>query len=251
MAEEEKYGETAREKPKDEEAYEVVNAPISVPTSMIGQPSVLEGFDEDTDFDKDSGLKAAKATQGNAGPKLRTMPNPLAMPETDEEDEEVVVPSIEPLIKANWVPLKAVAIAGAVCALAAAISKWYHAPELGSGLPMALLAIYFCALHAVTGMVALVLLSLLLHRPSGEYVLGAARMLVAVGIFMFLSDLGLPWGMSFVPAAAGYLLSVMILFRLRPNVAVQLAGIHGAIFVAVQLGFLLQEWSISPAKGGR
>lgn len=252
MAEEEpQYGEVSREKPKDEEAYDVVETPAPKPTPKIEKPSVLEGFDEDTDFDKDSGLKAAQATQAAPrSPKMQSMPNPLSMPDMDE-DEDVVVPSTDPLIKPNWLPLKGVATAGAVCACAAAIFKWYHAPELGSGLPMALLTLYFCALHAVTGMVALILLSLLQHRPAGEYRLGAARILVAVGLFAFLADLGLPWGMSFVPAAAGYLLSVMILFRLRPNVAVQLAGIHGALFVVVQLGFLLQEWSFDPVKGGR
>ncbi len=257
MAEEEpQYGEVSREKPKDEDAYDVVDNPAPKPAPKIEQPSVLEGFDEDTDFDKDPALKAAQATQAaSKSPKMPTnmhgMSNPLSMPDLDE-DEDVVAPSTDPLIKPNWLPLKGVATAGAVCAVAAAMFKWYHAPELGSGLPMALLTLYFCALHAVTGMVALIILSLLLRRPSGEYRLGAARILVAVGLFMFLADLGLPWGLSFIPAAAGYMISVMVLFRMRPNVAVQLAGIHGGLFMVVQLGFLLQEWSFDPvAKGGR
>jgi hypothetical protein len=178
------------------------------------------------------------------------MPNPLSMPDLDE-DEDVVVPSTEPLIKANWIPLKAVATTGAVCALAAAALRWYHTPELGSGFPIALLTIYFCALHAVTGMVALIILSLLQRRPAGEYLLGACRMLVAVGLFMLLASLKLPFNLSFVVAAVGYMLSVMFFFKLRPNIAVQLAGIHGAIFVVVQLGFFLQEMSFAPTKGGR
>ena len=255
MAEEEiQSGEVKRDKPVDENAYDVVDIPATKqsPQSPMGdQTSILEGFAADTDFDKDPALKEARVKTRSS--ERVTIPNPTTITagdsESDEEDSQDIVVT-DALIRDGLLPLKVVAATGGILVIVAGGVKWNAATELGSGLPFAILTIYFCLLHAATGTLALILMSLLQKRPAGKYGLGAARMLVAVSVFLALANLNLPYQLSFVLAAPGYLLAVMLLFRLRPNVAIQIAGIHGAIALAVQLGFFLQELGM-PTKGAR
>ena len=248
----ENYGEAKRDQPEQVEGYELAPeppAPPQPPQISETQPSLMEGIDEDADFDADPAIKQASLNSGTPRGERRTMPNPLAMPAHEDDEEFEEPPPTDMLVKPGLLSVRTTLIAGGCIALASAIASFITASGLGSGLPFAALAIYFCCLHAAVGLVALVLVSILNRQPIGSYPLGIARMLIVVSSFMAVLYIRLPYGLSFPPAVVCYFVLVMVFFRVRPNMALRIGAVHAALSAAIQFGFILTEMSFAPTKG--
>lgn len=241
------------EKPSAGDGYEVVGG--------IGNESVLAGFDADKDFDRD--IASAESDKPvNPSPRFertkKTKPSDASgggnVADVDEVMEMPVdgmpLPLIKPAHRSGLDSPQVLFGAGAVIVLVAMIASGWTAKS--QNLAVAFLAGYQAILHTITGVVALVVISLLQGRPVGSYEQGAARLLVAIALFQLV--MGLEFGLfdgkaeEFAIAAAVYAAAMMALFRLRFKVILEIVAVHLLIIGVMWLGTQLAIAAVPTVK---
>ncbi len=190
---------------------------------------MLEGFDEDADFETDPEVDAAMGKRPPATPGT-TAPEPPPRPVLVKEG--IGSPGI--LVGASCVLLL-----GAV--IGAAVNEKDH-PAVAS-----VLTVYDAGLHACTGVAALAGVAMLLRRALGRIDLAAARMLVAVSAFLVLYNLkidliGTSKWEELTLGAAAYVGTVAMLFRIWRRPLMYVVCAHFFLWMAVQIGMQLSAW---------
>jgi hypothetical protein len=208
-----------------------------VGTPKIEAPGLLEGFEEDADFETDPEVDLIKV-----GPSAAA----TAVQLPSDTRPTFVRPGFgEPK---HW------AIAGAVLLVGAMIAAGVNAPAGGGGLQIAYrvaLALYETMIHTGTGVFALYLASKLVDNRFGEVELAASRMFAAVSAVAFLLHLKLSFfGGRFqqidqiivlLLAIGGYVLIVATSFKLWDRTRLfYVVGFHAIFWLVVKMGMALQ-----------
>ena len=199
--------------------------------AKLNVAGLLEGFEEDADFDKDPELEAKITGKPRPSPGAAA-PGP--------PPPEFVQPGFgQPK---HW------AIVGAVLTVGAVAFAGVNAPN--HTFPRILLTLYSTFINTGTGLVALYGAARLLESRFGNLELAAARMFTAVSVFMLLMNLKLtPFGanlnglnraLTMLVAMAGYVLAVATTFRLWDRQKLGfVVGFHALLWMLVQVGIEL------------
>jgi hypothetical protein len=204
--------------------------------ARIDSPGLLDDFDEDADLESDPEVE--RIVKGI----------PIAPAISQGAPTLLAEPVGEPLcLSTSWrVP---VAI-GAVVTVGAAVFAAIYAPNVAWAY--VLITLYRAAVHTATGVGAVVVAAMLLGRRVGSFQAAAARMFLAVSLFLIVFSLALPLksgeqtflraagyvGMVLL-AAAAYAGGVFSTFRLPPRDVGVIAGAHFGLALLVSLGNLL------------
>ncbi len=190
---------------------------------------MLEGFDEDADFEHDPEVDAAL---GNKKPLPGVEAAPVRPPFVKDDPPLPVV----------WLGLGFVLLLGAV--VAAAVNEKNH-PVAAS-----FLTVYNAAFHTGTGIAALGVTAILLGRPFGSIEQAGAKMFVAVSAFLVLVNtritlLGDGRWEELVLASLAYTAAVALLFRLWRRLLLYVVCAHFLLWMGVQIGMELSRWVAS------
>lgn len=197
----------------------------------IDAPGLIDDFDEDADFESDPEVERV----------VRGIPVEKTGPSGVEKVKSVFKPTGEPLCaSAAW---KVPGITGAVVTLVAAVLAGVYADH--SIWAYVLITIYWAALHTATGLGALVLSAFLLGRRVGSFEGAAARILLAVSLFLAVYSLKIPLTggklEEVVLAAAAYFGGLAVAFRLAPRDAAVIGASHFGVVMLLWLGGLLRS----------
>lgn len=235
MSEEKKFYKlvqeaAAGEAPKPAESVEGGKAKIEA-------PGLLEGFDEDADFDRDPELEAKITGKPRAQPGQAEQAGPV-LPE---------------FVKPGFGQAKHWAFVGCGLLILAMIFTGVNAPIGGMNtVYRVLLTAYNIIIHAGTGVVAVYVASRLLEHRFGSVELAAARMFAAVAGLILVANLHIPifgsgWArlnevILFLLAIGVYLVGVAALFNLWDRSRLFfVVGFHALFWLVVQLGMALQS----------
>lgn len=209
-------------------------------TPHIDAPGLIEDFDEDADFDTDPELervvKGIPVDEPQRPPtaKVTSAASPDAAPISGQ---------------ASW---RLPAAIGAVVTLTAAIFAGVYADTDQHIWALVLITIYWAALHTATGVGAIVVTGLLLGRPIGHFEGAAARMFMAVSLFLIVFRLNIPIPLHFeetILGAVAYFAALVVAFRLAPRDAAVVGGAHFCLALLVSLGSTLSG-AIQAGAGG-
>lgn len=244
------------------DGYEVVGGTDSAkpPKQTVGSESVLAGFDPDADFDREiaSADKAKPSSKSDSrSPRFERPPSKAASEEVADIDDVdampvdgMPLPLIKPAHRSGLdAPRVLFAAGGVIVVVAMVVSGWTAKSQ---NLAVACLTGYQTILHTITGVVALVVISLLHGRPVGSHEQGAARLFVAIGLFQ--SVMGLEFGVfdgkaeEFALGAAVYALAMMALFRMRFKVILEIIAVHLLIIGVMWLGTQLAIAAVPTVK---
>src|SRR5262245_15306402 len=194
----------AQPAPESPDKPRLFNIPLPPPATEPGKgkieaPKLLEGFEEDADFDKDPELE--RAITGKTG-------------KDEKKEGEADAPTKEDLIKPGLGNSNVWGIVGCAMLLGALIATGTS----GSGPRFArmMLMLYDTLLHTGTGVVALYCAATLLGKRVGNLELAAARMFAAVSAFslmfsMHMTVFNVQWldkTLDLIVASAVYVLLV-------------------------------------------
>jgi hypothetical protein len=198
--------------------------------AKLDKPGLLEGFEEDADFDKDPELE-------------RVITGGAKLPVTTESRADTRPDFGQALFggPVHW------AVAGGLMLVGALIATGVNAPNK-TFLRIAL-TLYTAALHTGTGVVAVYLAATLNESRVRSAELAAARMFAAVSAFLLVFRLNINlFGPSYktwrleelLLATLAYLVVVVASFRLvRRNPLIFLIGSHFLLWLVVQVGMEL------------
>ncbi len=215
-------------------------APATGPRpAKLDAPGLLDDFDEDADFESDPEVEQV----------VRGIPVEKTDPTATDRRKSVFKPTGEPLCKsATW---KVPGVIGVVVTVLAAVFAGVYAGH--SHWAYVLITIYWAVLHTATGLGALVLSSFLLGRRVGSFEGAAARVLLAVSLFLVVYSLKIPITggklEEVILAAAAYFGGLMVAFRLAPRDAAVVGAAHFGVAMLLLLGGLLQGAIASGAVG--
>lgn len=172
--------------------------------------------------------------------------------EIEVGEVEVPDPAGKPeFLTKTRLPTNIHAIAGACCAIAAAILAGINAPRGNNALVIAMVlkTLYDTLVHTGTGVVAIAIGALLAGAKLTRFDWAAARMFLAFAIFQLVSQIRIPgaavWvsGLLFALAAAVmYFLALMALLKKPKDKVFTIAVLHAALWMLFQLGFWLASW---------
>jgi hypothetical protein len=209
-----------------------VPAPVQ-PKGKIEAPKLLDGFEEDADFDKDPELDRV----------VLGKPVTLAEPPAKPALEDFVLPGLG--------NAKVWAVVGVVLLVAAMIATGMQtAPSAQQRLLRVLLVLYNTLLHTGTGVVAVFIAATLLTKRLGPFELAASRMFAAVGAFALVMSLrlslfGIQWldnVVVLILASGGYVLLVASTFNLwKKHPLAYVIGSHFFLWLIVAIGMLLSQ----------
>lgn len=195
------------------------------PKARIDSPGLLEDFDEDADLESDPEVE--RIVKGV----------PVGQPERPVPASPDAAAGLtgEPLCASEAWRVPA-AIGGAATITAAVLAgiyaesvEWAHV----------LNTLYLAAVHTATGVGAVVAAALLLGRRVGSFESAAARIFMAVAIFLAVYSLEIPISGKIdeiVLGAAAYFGMVVVGFRLPPRDAAVIGGAHFALALLLTVG---------------
>ncbi|MDX9912343.1 MAG: hypothetical protein RBS39_10985 [Phycisphaerales bacterium] len=194
--------------------------------AKIDAESLLSGFDEDADFEKDPVVEAVVK-----GPRIEHDEHDGTRGEKDE---------YPPLCDEGWPGVKTLSVVGALLAIVAIVLVFRDAES--KQFTRAVLMAYGIAVHTGLGTVAVVIAAHFAPRHVGNMGVAAARMFVAVSALAavystnMLLEAKIEESVLGLLAYAGVLLAT---FRTEPRVLGILAGAHGGLWLIVWLGQVL------------
>ncbi len=206
----------------------------------LDAPGLLDDFDEDADFESDPEVERV----------VKGIPVENAGSTAAAHRKSVFKPTGEPLCKSSAWKVPGTIGAG-VIVLAAVLAGVYAEHSVWAYV---LITLYWAVLHTATGLGALVLSSLLLGRRVGSFEGAAARMLLAVSLFLVVYSLNLDIINSgkleeVILATAAYFGGLVVAFRLAPRDAAVIGAAHFGVALLLVLGGLLQGAISSGAVG--
>jgi hypothetical protein len=230
-------------------------------------PSLLQGFEEGTDFTKDPEVERALKTQGAGGggsgsgggrEKVdraarrekgeRAAREPATQPSVGEAAEVAEGDFAKPGLG------NAQVTAGIGLGLTAAAMIVAGVTSNEKVVANVLVTGYQALLHAGTGLFAVALTAHLVERRVGLFELAAARMLVATAALLLVFLIPMPLtntkGEEVVAAGLVYLLVVFLYFRRTVRETGIIAGLHFALWLIVWLGARLEVWSTAAGAAG-
>ncbi len=193
--------------------------------------------------------------QGAAQPIPRGTPPSVATPKSTGipvVGSPASRPQATAFVKPGLGSAQVIALVGAGVALSAVIVSAVYAGQRGERwLPAAVWTLYSTLLHSATGVVAVMIVASATRAKAGDLILACARMLLAVGAFMLVSNLDLP-----VPgpigettlACAVYIGVVWGFFRWRPEVVGSVATVHATIWFIIYAASILHVWRLTPVS---
>ncbi|MDQ7014215.1 MAG: hypothetical protein Q9O74_10000 [Planctomycetota bacterium] len=205
----------------------------------LDAPGLLDDFDEDADFESDPEVERV----------VKGIPVENAGSTAAAHRKSVFKPTGEPLCKSSAWKVPGTIGAG-VTVLAAVLAGVYAEHSVWAYV---LITLYWAVLHTAIGLGALVLSSLLLGRRVGSFEGAAARMLLAVSLFLVVYSLKIPITggklEEVILAAAVYFGGLVVAFRLAPRDAGVIGAAHFGVALLLVLGGLLQGAISSGAAG--
>lgn len=210
-----------------------VNAPKEPREKRIGDEPVLAGFDEDADFDHDPEVAKALGRQETRD---------------DDDSDEPATPTV-PLVNGEGASAKTLAMIGGGIVACAFLAALLTADK--NGLARGIGAAYLVVFHTLTGVGAIALAAHLLGRAIGPIDHAAARMFVAVGTFVLIVTIRLPFlgvfdRLVLVPAAAGaYFLCLLLVLRFPRHEAGVVAVMHAVMAILMWVLIALHTWAVS------
>ncbi|CAG1009636.1 hypothetical protein PHYC_03728 [Phycisphaerales bacterium] len=226
-----------REPSKTPDPYELAAPPPppEPPKPKIGKEGLLEGFDEDADFERDPEVE--KALKGE--PKIERPP----------PDDEPQAPREEFVSPGRGEPEVVGGIGGLIAILALIIAA---ATSPKDHLAVGFNNLFFTIVHTVAGIGAIAAGAHLQGCSLGHWSLTLARVLLAVGVFQLVNGIQVssyPVASRFllVPAAAGaYLIAMHALFRWPRQRLFVVAACHMLLSFGAWFLFSLYAWIAAP-----
>ncbi|MBK7404778.1 MAG: hypothetical protein IPJ41_09120 [Phycisphaerales bacterium] len=196
----------------------------------------MDDFDEDADFERDPEVeqvvRGIPVGTSKARPRAE---RPVARPTEPAEPG----PGGE-LICSGTKWRVATGFAGAAAILAAVLAGINAGHDHWAYV---LITLYWAVLHTASGVGAVILAGLLLGRPVGRLDVVAARMALAVSLFLVVFRLEFPFPggviLATVLAAGAYFGGVVVAFRLPPRDAAVIGGAHFGLAILIGLGSML------------
>lgn len=200
----------------------------------IDSPGLLEDFDEDADFESDPELdRVVQGIPVGGGKSASKSKHPSAKVAAEPEGAGEAL-----CASSAW---RVPAAIGAVVSLTAAVLAGVYAGH--ANWAYVLLTLYWAVLHTATGVGAVIVSGLLLGRPVGSLESAAARMLLAVSLFLVVYSLDIPITNGkleeVVLAAGAYFGGLIVAFRLQPRDAAVIGGAHFGMALLLWLGSML------------
>lgn len=207
-----------------------VARPANAPKGRIDAPGVLSGFDEDADFGRDPEVQAALES---ADPKTRR--------KAARDREAALADPSKWWTQPGFPGLRLAAVTAGCLAVTGAVLAGVNAPD--APIWRALFLFYQNVLHVGTGMLAVLLAAVMSARRINEPLLAAARVGVAVGAFYIgyaLNITLLPGKFEeLVVGVMGYVLVLLLMFRLPRYELGVMAIAHASFWVLVEIGWVL------------
>lgn len=243
--------------------YELVPADAAPKRSQAPKPpnpreeGLLDGFDEDADFDHDPEVDQALGRTRKSGAGKVKDDREGRSSGDDSPDSEGS--TIDAMVREGRGTTRQILIVGAsvtgAAALASAVEAGVASKSAFSGIVFlsALGTLFNIALHTITGVGAVGISAALLGKALKRSDLAAARMLVAcavcaLGFHLNMGAQAMVLGLAL--AGGGYFLVVWILFRLRPSEALVVGACHFAIWLLFYLHHALADLTTpAPAAG--
>ncbi|HZW09130.1 MAG TPA: hypothetical protein VFF69_04435 [Phycisphaerales bacterium] len=197
--------------------------------ARIDSPGLLDDFDEDADLESDP--EVDRIVKG-----IPVQSRPAAPAAAELVGAE---PAGEPLSASGAWRLP-VGIGGA-----ATIGAAVFAGINGANVAWAhvLNVIYQAGMHTATGLGAVFAAGLLLGRPVGRYDGAAARMFMAVAVFLLVHSVDIPLTAGKLEetllGGAAYFGALVLSFRLPPRDAAAIGGVHFGIALVAHFGSML------------
>ncbi|MBX3409004.1 MAG: hypothetical protein KF859_03870 [Phycisphaeraceae bacterium] len=162
-----------------------------------------------------------------------------------------VVKSAPAFIKPGLGNAQVVSLVGAGITLSAVIVAALYAGQRGERwAPAAVSTLYSALLHATTGVVAIMIVAAANRLRAGDLILACSRMLVAVSVFLLVSNVELPLpdriGETTL-ACAVYIAVIWAFFRWRPDVVGTVAAVHATIWFFLHAASIIHVWRLTPA----
>lgn len=225
------------------EIYDLAPEPPRTPPAKVGEESVLAGFDEDADFEKDPEVELA--TKGTPlkkkpakGPPREIAPGAFAGP-----DEEAPVDT-EAMSRPGKIHAKHLAIAAGVGVIAAAVLAAVFADS--KPFANAVATAYMTLLVSLLGLAGVAMAAALLSKPIGAIDHAASRMFFATALASFILHIKLNTPgrvLEITLAVAAYYLVVWGLFRLKPMHALAVSCCHATLGLLMYVGMALMNWA--------
>jgi hypothetical protein len=169
-----------------------------------------------------------------------------------DEPEKSKRPEFVPEPRSGATGIPVLLAVGAILAVCAMVAAGIHAGEkAGWTLVMArvLMVLYTAVVYSVTGVVAVLVASILFAHRFSRTDHAAARMFVVTSAFLLIANLGIPWlpewigkGLLAGCAALVYWLLVMFLFKKDRQPAAAVMVVHAALCFLLWLGMVLSGW---------
>lgn len=228
--------------PKPEPAAPGAGDPSAKPTGKIDKPSVLEASDDEKCPRCGKPIGAAAVVCVNCGYDYRANMQrqvELAAKDTAREAEDDDRPEFV-TVGVGSAPV--IAAIGAATLVAAAATAGYFASAGGTKVVAATVALllFQALIHVPSGLLALMSVAWLRGERFGRVDLAAARVLLALALFLLVRSFHIPVpsigvGIQWALGMLAYWTATMLLFRKSPEVAGQIGAFHLAIFVAIHL----------------
>ncbi len=236
-------------KPAEEGTYELAPEPAGT----TPRESLLEGFDEDADFDRDPEVARAmgastrpKERRRGADRRAKAAASDDSADTRDDDDEGHLIADggVEPLLL--------VAAGGGVVLVGAAIAA---ATAPGARFAAGGLVVLFAILASITGVVSVRATAYLRGVRVGDWGRAAGSIIAAVAAFQVINAITLPvlgvWGrLLIIPAAvAAYVLVLGACLRVDRDRLGIIIGLHAILTLGVWV--LLQvHHALATAMGG-
>lgn len=215
-------------------------------SEAIPMEPLLDAFDDDEDLESDpeveeilSGKKAKRAATKEAGTSDK---------ESGGESEGRAT-----LVKDSWDPPRVMFITGGILTLAAIVVTAIYTPDHRILAP--LLVLYKIGVHTGTGVVAVIVASMLLHMKTGRLDKAASRVFVAVAAFMLVINFSLDIGrlsssVQILLSSFVYMILIAWLFRFRRDRLMVVTIAHLALVVIIKVGMVLSTGMAVTGTGG-
>ena len=213
------------------------------PPAKVGEESVLAGFDEDADFEKDPEVEMATKGAPLKKKPAKGAPREVAPGAFAGPDEEVPV-DIEAVSRPGKIPAKHLAIAAGVGVIAAAVLAGVFAAS--KPFANAVATAYMTLLVSLLGLAGVAMAAALLSKPIGAIEHAASRMFFATSLAAVILHIKLNTPgriLEITLAVAAYYLAVWVLFRLKPIHALAIACCHASLGLLMYVGMALTSWA--------